>query len=479
MADALTRQAQARPKAVAIEAGGIKWSYEELDAHATTLARHLADAGAQPGSTVAALVPNGPQVGAVVHGVPRTGAGLAMLHPGWSDRELVNVLARLRPRLVLCNQETETQASRVVQQAPIASLDHTQGTRALTLEQLPASDEPLPGVSAGSTHTIVATSGTTGQPNLAQFTDQGHQAHAQATMDHLALSPEDRWLSVLSPAHIGGLALWLRAAVVGSTVIPRPRFEPGPVLHAIKQARITHTSLVPVMLERLLDASEGEQAPGSLELVLLGGAATPAPLLERALEAGWPVAVTYGQTEAASQLATAPPELTRAKPGTAGPALAGVDLAISDEGEILARSPALTTGYLGEASAPIDEDGWLHTGDLGRLDEAGHLWVTGRLSQRIVTGGVTVDPVEIEAVLAEHPAVRQAAVVGLPDPEWGQRVVAAVVTEPAVAEAELTQHCRELLSKAKLPRGFVFVEALPRNANGKVDRAAVRAVFDG
>ena len=194
------------------------------------------------------------------------------------------------------------------------------------------------------------------------------------------------------------------------------------------------------------------------------------------------MALTYGMTETTSQVATAPPEFVRRKPGSAGPPLDGVELRVEapdgEEGEILVRGPVVAAGVLGEGPL-TDEGGWLATGDLGRLDDDGHLWVTGRRSERIVTGGVNVDPVEVEAVLADHPGVAEAAVVGLPDPEWGERVTAAVVaTEGAAPDEELLRRwLRERLAGPKVPKTVVVVAALPRNATGKVDRVALRPIL--
>ncbi len=198
--------------------------------------------------------------------------------------------------------------------------------------------------------------------------------------------------------------------------------------------------------------------------------------MERALEAGWPLALTYGATEMSSQIATAPPALTRSKPGTVGPPLQGVEVRLDGAGELWTRGPTRALAYVGRGAGELaDGDGWYRTGDLGRLDGDGHLWVTGRRMDRIVTGGVTVDAVEVEEALRAHPTVIDACVVGVPDPEWGERVGAWV--EPVEGELELEEldrHLRQLLTGAKLPRLWHVAPAMPRNANGKVDRVAVR-----
>ena len=204
-------------------------------------------------------------------------------------------------------------------------------------------------------------------------------------------------------------------------------------------------------------------------------------LVQSALEAGWPLGLTYGLTEATSQAATAPPALTIRKPGTVGRSLDGVDLRIEDDNEILVRGATLAMGYVGGGAEDIvDIEGWHHTGDLGHFDDDGDLWVTGRRSDRIVTGGVTVDATEVEEAVRSFDSVADACVVGLPDAEWGERVAACVVpAETGLDLDDLSAFLRECLSGPKLPRVFHVAEALPRNANGKVDRSAVRDMVGG
>jgi O-succinylbenzoic acid--CoA ligase len=193
-----------------------------------------------------------------------------------------------------------------------------------------------------------------------------------------------------------------------------------------------------------------------------------------------PLALTYGMTESSSQVATAPPALVRRKPGTVGAPLDGVTVRVDEGGEVLVRGPTVAVGYVGADSALQDREGWLHTGDLGEIDAEGHLWITGRRTDRIVTGGVNVDPVEVEDVLRIHAGVSDAAVVGLADERWGE-VVAAAVVSPGGARPDaraLEELARSRLTSAKVPRRWLFLSALPRNENGKVDRDAVRRGFE-
>jgi O-succinylbenzoic acid--CoA ligase len=304
----------------------------------------------------------------------------------------------------------------------------------------------------------------------------------RGSLDRLELrGDEDVWLASLSLAHVGGLALVTRALYLGSTLLVPASARPEDVVGLFDEGSEdgpvpTHISLVPTQLHRILDLFGERRAPQSLRCVLIGGAHAPSSLVDRAIALGWPIALTYGATEMSSQIATASPALVRVKPGTVGEPLRDVEVRIDESGEILARGPTQALGYVGTDRTLADEDGWYHTGDLGRLDEDRHLWVTGRRIDRIVSGGVTIDAVEVEEALRAHPAVLDACVVGVADEKWGERVGAWI--EPVVGEFDVEEVETELrgrLSAAKLPRLWLVEGGLPRNANGKVDREAVRA----
>jgi O-succinylbenzoic acid--CoA ligase len=227
---------------------------------------------------------------------------------------------------------------------------------------------------------------------------------------------------------------------------------------------VTLVSLVSTMLHRLRDAGLSE-AP-ALRAALLGGGPVPRDLLEWAAESGLPVLQTYGMTETSSQIATLGAREALTRKGSAGRPLPGVELRIDAGGEILVRGPMVSPGAIGD-------DGWLHTGDRGRRDEDGFLYVEGRIGDTIVTGGENVMAAEVEDALRSHPAVADAAVVGRPDAEWGEAVTAFVVLEAEVENAELIGHCRARLAAYKAPRAIHRVDELPRNAAGKVRRNAL------
>jgi O-succinylbenzoic acid--CoA ligase len=314
--------------------------------------------------------------------------------------------------------------------------------------------------------TVLFTSGTTGAPKPVVLTRANHEASAIASAWNVGVAPDDRWLCVLPLHHVGGLAILWRSVIYGTTVVLHERFDAAAAVAAIESGEVTLASLVPTMLRRMRDA--GLRGPGRLRALLLGGGPVPRDLLEWAAAAGLPALQTYGMTETASQIATLRAEEAVLHHGSAGRPLLGVELRIGEDGEILVRGPMV-------AASALADDGWLHTRDRGRLDEDGFLHVEGRLDDVIVTGGENVMAGEVEDALMAHPAVADAAVAGRPDAEWGQAVTAWVVLATHVPDGELAAHCRRLVSPHKVPKSFVRVDELPRNAAGKVVRRELRA----
>lgn len=520
--DPLKEMAWALPDAVALEGPGRRWTHMELDREVDLLARRLAAVGAGPRVRVAPLLPIRPDLVRLIHAVPRTGAVLAPLSPRWTAPELRRVLEALEPVIVVCDASTEAVAlealagrNRAGLLAPTASSRGSGGFALLTvdpplgwpepgegggvgagggvaeesapvgarrIDEVEAAAGPLTGVRNDEVMAVLWTSGSSGIPRGVELTRANLQIGARSARKALDLRPSDAWMLTLSPAHVGGLALVFRSPVVGCRVVVEGDFRSDRFNAAVDEGRISHASLVPTMLHRVLEERGDRPPPERFRCLLLGGARAPEALLARARNCGFPVALTYGMTETTSQVATAPPELVRRKPGTVGVPLPGMQVRVPREGgEILVRGPLVALRYLGSASPLSDGEGWLRTGDLGRVDAEGHLWITGRLSDRIITGGVNVDPMEVERVLREHPDVEEVVVLGVPDPLWGERVMAVLVPGPLSAGAEGWQRLlRELevlvrreLAPAKRPRDFLRVEALPLGANGKVDRAAV------
>jgi O-succinylbenzoic acid--CoA ligase len=304
--------------------------------------------------------------------------------------------------------------------------------------------------------TVMHTSGTTSTPKPVELTYGNWQANALGSAVALGLDPAERWLCPMPLTHVGGLSILVRSVIYATTAVLHGHFDTQAVLADLMDParRITMVSLVPTMLARLLDS--GLENPPTLRWALLGGAPTPRALLERAERAGVPVAPTYGMTEGCSQLFTF------------GFPLPGVDLLLQGpEREVVVRGPMVAPGAL-------DQHGWLHTGDLGRIDDRGRLEIVGRKSDTIITGGENVAPEEVEAVLEEHPSVAEAAVIGRPDPEWGEALVALVVPRDGADPEALRTHCRNRLAAFKVPKRVEFVDGLPRTRSGKLVRRELR-----
>jgi O-succinylbenzoic acid--CoA ligase len=297
-------------------------------------------------------------------------------------------------------------------------------------------------VDPDATFVVIHTSGTTGRPKPVELTYENFHASAVANAQNLGVQPDDRWLCCMPLFHVGGLSILTRSAINQTEAVIHEGFDAHKVKQALAEERITLLSLVPTQLSRLLDA--GVTAP-HLRAALIGGGPIPKDLLARA---PFPVIPTYGMTETCSQVWTGKP-------------LPGAEIVNGPEGELLIRGPMV-------APNAIAEDGWLHTGDRGHIDEEGNLTVEGRIADTIVTGGENVAAAEVEEALLSHPAVQDAAVVGRPDPEWGQAIHAFVVVDGDTAT--LDAHLRERLAGYKVPKEISQIEEIPRNAAGKILR---------
>ncbi|HET6449116.1 MAG TPA: AMP-binding protein [Conexibacter sp.] len=427
----LPRTAALRPDHPAlIDAAGVITTYAELHREALDAAAVLQARGIEGGDRVALQLPPGSPFLAALHATLMLGA------------TVVPIDLRLTP---------PERAARVA------------GTKATVEEPLQRAGEPdattLTRLDPANPATLVHTSGTTADPKSVALTIGNWTWNALGSAVALGLDPHDRWLCTLPLSHVGGLAILIRSAIYGTTVVLHERFETEAALTAIERDRVTLVSLVPTTLARLLDA--GLKAPNPLRVALIGGGPLPPVLAAQAQEAGIPVAQTYGMTEACSQVTTSLP----GEPETAGRPLVGQHVKVAADDEILVRGPTVAPGA-------ADADGWLRTGDCGRLDAQGRLTITGRKADTIVSGGENVAPTEVEAALLTHPAVADAGVHGRADPQWGEAVVATVVLhDGAETEAEeLRAHVASQLARFKVPKEVAFAARLPRTASGKLLR---------
>ncbi len=521
MFDWLREQTAVSPHKLALIIGEQRWAYVDLNQMVNTACARLQQEGVQPGDFVAVHLPNGLPYACLVHALARLGAILVPLNTRLTPAELRWQIEHVSAPWLITNDEFGQEASEWLMAN--CQLIMVNGAwfepTSLTINHLP--------FTINNYQSVVFTSGTSGQPKGVLLTFANHFWSANASAYRLGIDPNDIWLSVLPLYHVGGLAVLFRSALYGTAVSLHPRFDVAAINHDLESNPISLISLVPTMLQRLLQSRTFW--PTSLRLILLGGAAAPPELVQQAnalprksvfsdqysvtseetltINHSPPlVATTYGLTEAASQVATLLPADAARKSGSVGKPLMFTSIKIVDEagverpsnqiGEIVVTGPTVMAGYFdkeihrrdrGERrenensalSASSAVNNTIHTGDLGYLDADGDLFLVQRRSDLIVTGGENVYPAEVEAVLRLHTAVTEACVVGIPDAAWGQRVVAMVQVggETAVSADDLIAFCREHLAGYKIPRQIELVAQLPLTASGKIGREQVAEIL--
>lgn len=480
--DPLAALAASVPDRIGVTVGpDTSLSYGALDRLAGAGARRLIDLGITAGDHIAMALPPGLEAVRLVHVAHRAGCVLVPIDPRVTRHERARYLERVEPTVLV----TEPNC--------VDTIEETTDVTCLGTDRIlvdASISEHVAHTWAGADpFVILATSGTTGRPKAVVLTVDNIESSTRASADRLDSRPSDRWMSPLAVHHMGGLAPVYRALYNGSRlVVPdEPGVDPARLGQLLQLTGSTGLSIVPTILDRLLETQW--TCPSTLRTVLVGGGPIPASLIERAVTAAVPVCPTYGLTETASQVATAIPDEAATDPTTVGRPVRGAIVRLLDAdgdvvptgsvGEIVVDGPMVSPGYLDEESAAFGPDGF-QTGDLGTFDTAGRLSITGRCSDRIVTGGENVDPTEVESVLCEHDAVVAAAVVGISDEYWGERVCAVIVVDDGLQidhlNAHLVDYCRSRLRSFKVPKQIAVVDELPRTASGTVDRPALRAL---
>jgi O-succinylbenzoic acid--CoA ligase len=435
----LAQRAQTSPDRTALAAEGVNTSFAELEAEATWVARRLAAQGVRRGATVVLTMPAGREMVVLIHALIKLGAVVLPLNPRLTEAERGAVLKAERPLVELSDAGELTQTE---------------------------ADLPLLGEhDMDDVHCRILTGGSSGVPRAIGLTYGNHLWSAVGSAFNIGVQPDDCWLCCLPLSHISGLSIVMRSVIYGTAVELQDGFEADRVAEAFERGEASVASLVSTMLIRLLEAGAELSRPRA---ILVGGGPVPEDALEEAVGRGARVVQTYGLTEACSQVTTLGPADAKRKLGSAGRPLLTTHLRI-DYGEILVQGPTVAPGC-------ADADSWLHTGDLGRIDEEGFLYVEDRIDDLIVTGGENVVPAEVEQVLLRHPQVTDAAVIGREDPEWQQAVTAVVVLreDAEMPTEELRRHCAEELAGYKVPKRIEIASALPRTPSGKLLRRALR-----
>ncbi|MFL6124083.1 acyl-CoA synthetase [Actinophytocola sp.] len=476
--------ARRNPRAVGLvdEVGPL--TYHELDTRSNALARAFSASGLGAGSVIALLARDHRGAVDTMVAAGKLGARILLMNTGFAKRQLVDVARREKIDAVVYDQEFTELIEALDDELPrfLAWVDGDAG-QVPTLDELIAHtddrvlpDPPSPG------GLVLLTSGTTGTPKGAPRTVKSPLAAAQF-LDRIPLRAGECTVMAAPLFHGTGLSQFLLSFALGSTVVLRRRFDPEATLGAVQDNAATALVLVPTMLRRILDLGAeilGKYDTSSLRIIFCAGSALPPELGNRATEAfGDVVHNLYGSTEVAVATVATPQDWRRA-PGTVGRAPVGCRVALYDEdgrkitaphvvGRVFVGSMLSFEGYTDGRHKEVI-DGLLCSGDLGHFDDDGLLFIDGRDDDMIVSGGENVFPGEVENLLVEHPGVVEAAVVGVPDDEYGQRLVAYVVTRPGVTVdgEELKAYVKGNLARFKAPREIVFVDELPRNATGKL-----------
>lgn len=482
LSDLIARNAEFTPDAPAVRSGTATWDYAAFSRRIAAVAGGLAsELGVRRGDRVAVLAHNHPDTLTLLYACARLGAILLPLNWRLAPPELAWILGDAAAGVLAVSDAFADLAPALQDAAP--------GLRVATLERLPTGeDQRNPGVDLATPVLLMYTSGTTGRPKGALLAQEALVWNGVMSQHMHALTSADRILTVLPLFHVGGLNIQTTAALhLGAAVLLHPRFDPAATLDAIARDRPTLTVLVPATMQALIE----HPGWGAADLSSLRAVATGSTMVPRALVAafearGIPVLEVYGSTETCpvsiyTRLGAAAPPGSTGHPGLVCDARvvddAGHDVPLGTPGEVLLRGPHLFREYWGNPGATADalRDGWFRTGDIGtRSAVDGSFLIHDRKKNLIVSGGENVYPAEVERVLLDHPAVAECAVIGRSDPRWQEVPVAYVVVRTELAIADLLAYAATQLARYKLPRDVHFVDALPRNALGKVQHFKLR-----
>jgi long-chain acyl-CoA synthetase len=488
----LRRTAEAHGQALALRLDENTMSYAALDATTAWVAGFLRERGIEPGDRVGIMLPNVPYFAFAYYGVLRAGGVIVPMNVLLKEREVAFYLEDSGAKLIFAWHDFAKAAQRG---ADDAGAECVIVAPTGSFEESLAGAEPVAEVADRAdddTAVILYTSGTTGTPKGAQLTHSNLGSNADGTTELLALGPGDVILGALPLFHAFGQTCALNVAMLrGACLALVARFDAGRVLETIERYGVTVFEGVPTMYVALLHHPDRERFDTStLHLCVSGGAALAVEVL-RGFEAAFGCAVLegYGLSETSPVASFNHPDRER-KPGSIGTPIEGVEMRVVDEdrkplpqgeiGEIAIRGPNVMKGYWNRPEATseaIDEDGWFYTGDLARVDQDGYFFIVDRKKELIIRGGYNVYPREIEEVLYEHPAVLEAAVIGVPHAELGEEVAAAVTLKPGaqISAPELRDYVKGQVAAYKYPRHVWLVDALPKGPTGKVVKRGIEA----
>ena len=464
-------------------------TFRGLRRGASAKARQLAELGIARGECVVLFGWNSPDWVMNFWACIERGAVPVLANAWWSETEITDGMNLIQPALVLADPRSADRIPAKWRRGPWAADENAADDR---VAEAPDAGAVLPGENDAAV--IVFTSGTSGRAKAVILSHRAVLSGLQMMLHITRQLPPSFDASKAEIAlhtgplfHVGGPQVMLRSAAVGNTLVfLAGRFDPAEVLELIERHRITRWTAVPTMIARTLDHPDAQTRNlGSLRSIGMGGAPVGPDLLER-MSTGLPdvqpsVAVGYGLTENTGPATTASGRDSETHPGTCGRALPLVEIRLLShpgltDGEVLVRSPTQMSGYYGITETPIDAEGWLHTGDLGRMDDEGRLWITGRTKEMIIRGGENIAPSAVEHALCALPQVAEAAVVGVPHADLGEEVFAFVVLKAPATVDQLRRDLRVSLASFAIPsRWHLQQDPLPTNQTGKIDKKILRA----
>jgi long-chain acyl-CoA synthetase len=484
LASIVTESSARVPDNVAVRLGEMELTYAELEERSARLATLLAARGVEPGDRVGVMLPNVPEFPIAYYGVLRAGAIVVPMNVLLKRREIAFYLSDSGAKLLLAWHGFAEEAGAGAEEAGVELIE----VEPAGFAELLAGHEPTPGLAdtdESETAVILYTSGTTGKPKGAELTHANLHKNADVcSRTTCEIAAGDVVLGSLPLFHSFGQTVSMNASLLaGATLTLVPRFDPGEALATMQRDGVTHFYGVPTMYGALLHHPEREQYDTSaLRTCITGGASMPVEVLRGFEDAfGAIVLEGYGLSETSPVASSNHPGGERL-PGSIGSPIEGVEMKVVDEndkevaqgevGEIVIRGHNIMKGYWQrpDATAEAMRGGWFHSGDMAKVDEAGRYFIVDRKKDLIIRGGYNVFPREVEEVLYEHPKIREAAVVGLPHPELGEEVGAAVVTmegEELLAE-EVSEFVKGNLAAYKYPRVVWFLDELPKGPTGKI-----------
>ena len=493
----IARRGELTPNRVALWLDSEKTTYATLAERVARAAGALANVGVERGDRVAAYLTTGREYAETLLACANLGAILVPLSTRLAAPEL---------EFLANDAECATLVYGAVHAGMVARFRPGTAIKAAlcvgagddpSYEDALASADPIEprAVAADDTLTIFYTSGTTGRQKGAMLTHGNFHWTNLNMAIAFDFQQDERSLVVLPMFHVGGwnvntLAVWWK----GGTVVLERAFDAGRALRLIAEQRVTSMMGVPTIYQMLADHPDFARTDlSSVRGFVCGGAPLPVSLIERFQVRGVPFIQGYGLTEAAPNCLILPPEDAIRKAGAAGRPYFFTDVRVVGEdgtsvppggvGEVIVRGPSIMKGYwnLPQETATALRDGWLHTGDAGRIDDEGYITIVDRVKDMYISGGENVYPAEIEKTLHAHPAVAEAAVIGVPDDRWGEvgRAIVVLRDGATATEDDLRAYCTEQLAKFKVPAGVVFIDALPRNPTGKLLKTELRERFGG